>query len=81
MEAGLRHPQPAQPVAALHDLSTGAFLPGPITKPQALLTRITPAIKGVSFRNSLFSLALVGRGVSSDGAELAALLARTSQKH
>src|SRR6266508_6011372 len=25
MEAGLRHPQPAQAVAALHDLSTGAF--------------------------------------------------------
>jgi len=42
-------------VAALQDLSTVPFLPGPITKPQAPFDQHYPAITGVSFRDTLFS--------------------------
>jgi addiction module HigA family antidote len=43
-------------VAAPQDLSTVAFLPGPITKAQAPFDQHYPAIKGVSFRDTLFRL-------------------------
>src|SRR6266508_367605 len=54
MEAGLRHAQPAQAVAALQDLSTGAFRSGPITRSQTLLINVGFRSRKAGFRDSLF---------------------------